>query len=336
MSEESPLVTAQQTYANKLPFRNLEKESVKLIEAVNRICHADIKAPLDSPPYARGIVEGYIVNTAETKAASDGNPVSFNIVGKSQPGDEKPLTPGANEAIEVVTGCIIAEGELTTIRMWEAIVSGNSISITRPFPPRFFIEEKGCDIKQGDTLLEAGTLISAEHIGMLASMGINAVDVTKKPRVTVFASGDEVIPHTEPMKPGYIFDCNTPMLASAVITAGGEAIIAGIQSDNFDAFVAQVKKALSDSDMILISGGTAIDGRDFIADLIREVGELIIDGVPMRSGKPLIMGISNNKPIVCVAGHPPEAFRGFQLFGKLALNYLLGISKALPQDSPVN
>lgn len=336
VTEESPLVEAQQKFAEKLSFHSLEKESVSLFEATGRINYAAIEAPLDSPPYSRGIVEGFVVSTEETKTASEDSPVTFTVVGKNAPGDEIPLSPGPGEAIEIVTGCIIADGNFTTIRMWEARREGDSISITRPFPPRFFIEEKGCDINKGDVILQAGAIIDAEHIGVFASMGMQQVDVVKRPKVSIFASGDEVVPHTEPMKPGYIFDCNSPMLASAVTELGGIATLRGIQSDNFDQFVNAVKTALEESDMIVISGGTAIEGRDFISDLVREVGELIIDGVPMRSGRPLIMGISQQKPIICVAGHPPEALRGFKLFGKLALNYLSGHSKALPEDTVTN
>ncbi|MDX1811444.1 MAG: molybdopterin molybdotransferase MoeA [Gammaproteobacteria bacterium] len=336
MKDESPLITAQQQFAQKLPFRSQAIESLPLLDAIHRVNAANIEAPLDSPPYARAIVEGFIVNTEETKNASEETPVSFTISGKTEPGDETPLTPAAGEAIEIATGSIIAEGNLTTIRMWEAERDGNTIKVSRPFPPRFFIEEKGCDINKDDLIMEAGKIIDAEHIGIFASMGMTNVDVIRKPKVSIFASGKEVIPHTEKFKPGYIYDCNSPMLAAAVVEAGATPTIAGIQPDDFDSFVANVKTALNDSDMIVISGGTAIGGRDFISDLIKEVGELIIDGVPMRSGRPLIMGISGQKPIVCVAGHPPEALRGFHLFGKLALNYLTGASQELPEDTVTN
>jgi molybdopterin molybdotransferase len=122
------------------------------------------------------------------------------------------------------------------------------------------------------------------------------------------------------------------MLAAAVTAAGAAPVIGGIMRDDFDKFVAAVKSALAQSDMILISGGTAVGGRDFISDLVQAVGELLVDGVPMRSGRPLIMGHAQGKPIVCVAGHPPEALRGFRLFGIAALHRLTGCNAALPLD----
>jgi molybdopterin biosynthesis enzyme len=98
--------------------------------------------------------------------------------------------------------------------------------------------------------------------------------------------------------------------------------------DDFNAFLNRLKKTLPQVDMILISGGTAVGGRDFIKELLNATGKpgTLIDGVPMRSGKPLIMGVVSKKPIVCVAGHPPEALRGFTLFGIPTLTRLLGKS----------
>ena len=98
------------------------------------------------------------------------------------------------------------------------------------------------------------------------------------------------------------------------------------------AFVTAVRAGLASSDMVVISGGTAVGGRDFISDLVRACGDLLIDGVPMRSGRPLIMGMSQDKPLICVAGHPPEALRGFRLFGVAAMNRLLGCETDLPAD----
>lgn len=337
MAEESPLTTAQQSFAEKLPYASMKPESCELSHAFNRVLKSDFYAPMDSPPYSRAIVEGFLVNTEETKTASEDNPVTFTIAGVINPGDESALAPKNTSAYQVATGSIVANGNFSIVRMWEANkTSENEFTISRPFPPRFFIEDKGCEISLGDSIIHAGSKLDAEQIGLLASMGVNDISVSKRPRVSVFASGDEVIPHTEKFRPGYIFDCNSPMLAAAIENEGGEAILHGIQSDDFDSFLAKAKTALEDSDMLVISGGTAIGGRDFISDVIRSLGTLIVDGVPMRSGRPLIMGVANNKPIVCVAGHPPEALRGFKLFGKLAIDIITGHSKSLPEDQIVN
>ncbi len=324
MTDTSPLTEAQQKYLDAVLLRALNTEECTLFESLGRTLYSNFIALEDSPPYHRAIVEGFLVNTQETQGASEESPVSFRIVGEVQPGDESCPAIGAGEAIEVNTGSILPDGPYSIVRMWEAKREGEHFTISRPFPPRFFIEERGCDIERSSIVIEAGTVLQPNHLALLASMGVDKVEVSRRPNVSVFASGDEVVPHTAPLRPGSIRDCNTVQLSAAIVQAGGTPQPCGIMADDFDAFVAVIEEVLDDSDMIVISGGTAVGGRDFVSDLISKVGELIIDGVPMRSGRPLIMGIARGKPIIAVAGHPPEALRGFRLFGEPALRKLLG------------
>ena len=332
MNDGSPLVDAQQQFVDTLSTRITGSEKCRLSAALGRTLASDVKAPTDMPPYHRAIVEGWLVNSADTQGADEDSPISFNIIGNIIPGDESCPMPGKGEALRVATGSIVVDGSVSIVRPWEGKEDGNRVSITRPFPPRFFIEEQGYDLKQGTAAVTAGTVIGAVEIGTIASLGIDEIEVACAPMVTIFSSGDEVIPYTDALKPGSIRDSNSIMLASAVTEAGGIPVIAGIKGDNFDKFVMAVNAALVNSNMTLISGGTAVGGRDFISDLLKEVGELIIDGVPMRSGRPLIMGKAGEIPIVCVAGHPPEALRGFNLFGVAALNKLMGRDAELPHD----
>ncbi len=336
MNDVSPLISAQQLFVDALPTQIMPAKEISLDNALGRTLHSDLVATEDSPPYHRAIVEGFVVHAADTRGASEETPVSFQIVDAVAPGDAKCPAFSNGQAVETQTGSIIPDGDVAIVRMWEAKRDGDRFTISRPFPPRFFIEDRGCDIQQGSTIISAGTVLDASHIGTLASLGLDSVSVCRKPRVTIFASGDEVIPHTATLTPGKIRDCNSPMLAAAVRACGGKPIEAGIMGDDFDAFVTEVKQALRDSDMIVISGGTAVGGRDFISDLISEVGELLVDGVPMKSGRPLIMGKAGKAPIVAVAGHPPEALRGFRLFGLPALQKLQGIAAALPGDGNSN
>ncbi|MEJ2651023.1 MAG: molybdopterin-binding protein [Gammaproteobacteria bacterium] len=181
--------------------------------------------------------------------------------------------------------------------------------------------------------MAAGKLLGAAEIGTVAALGVTRLSMAQRPRVTVFSCGDEVIPYDQEMQPGLIRDSNSVMLCAAVTAAGGEAHNAGILRDDLDAVIAAARAALDNSDMLVISGGTAAGGGDFISTVVKSLGDLLVDGVPMRSGRPLIMGVAAGKPVVCVAGHPPEALRGFRLFGVAALNRLLGRDAPLPEDA---
>jgi molybdenum cofactor synthesis domain-containing protein len=333
MSEISPLTAAQQIFAAAVPFRAAAEETCPAAAAVGRTLYRDVIAPADMPPYHRAIVEGFVVYTQDTAAASEEAPVSFSIVGAIKPGDGRCPSIERGEALEVVTGVVVPDGPFSIVRMWEAKRDGERFSITHPFPPRFFIEDRACDLKTGDVVVGAGTVIGAAELGSVAALGITQLSVTKRPQVAVLSCGDEVVPYDQALRPGLIRDSNSVMLCAAADVAGGEAHSAGIVRDDFDAVVSAARSALAKADMLVISGGTAAGGGDFISNVVKTLGELLVDGVPMRSGRPLIMGVAAGKPIVCVAGHPPEALRGFRLFGVAALNRLLGRDLPLPEDN---
>ena len=139
MSETSPLVEAQQKFINAVPAKTMAAETVTLDKALGRTLYSDFNAPEDSPPYHRAIVEGFLVNSAETQGASEADPVSFKVVGSVAPGEAQCPSFGPGEAIEVQTGSILPDGQVSIVRMWEAKRDGDSFSISRPFPPRFFI-----------------------------------------------------------------------------------------------------------------------------------------------------------------------------------------------------
>jgi molybdopterin molybdotransferase len=332
MSEPSPLVAAQRKFVDALPLRSLAVETCPLEQSLGRVIAGDVIAPTDMPPYHRVIVEGFLIHSEDSAGASEEQPVTFRVAGAVMPGDRHCPAFGHGQALRVATGSIAPDGAFSVVRMFEARQRGEEFSISRPFQPRFFIEEQGCDLRKGAIAVAAGTRLGAFHIGSIASLGIAHVSVSARPRITIFASGNEVIPYTDIPAPGQIRDSNSIMLAAAAVEAGGIPEMAGIMRDDFEAFVSTVRIALERSDMIVISGGTAVGGRDFISDLVRAVGDLIVDGVPMRSGRPLIMGHAKGKPIVCVAGHPPEALRGFRLFGVAAIDRLQGRQAELPAD----
>jgi molybdenum cofactor synthesis domain-containing protein len=301
-------------------------EQVGLDHAVDRVTANDVTASIDSPPYARSIVEGYLVNPEETRGAAQTGPVTFSIAGAIHPGDPAPTVLPPQSVWEVFTGSAIPSGKWGVIRQWDATRTGSRVACAAPIEDGANIEVQGCDLSRGAVVVAKGTLLGPDHIALIAAQGLDTVPVAARPVVGIFASGNEVIPHTARLTPGAIWDCNTPALSAFVQREGGIPKPYGIVRDDFDAFVRAVVSALPHCGMAVIAGGTAVGGREFVRDLVASLGSpgVLVNGVPMRSGKPLIMGVVGETPIVCVAGHPPEALRGFRLFGVPALARLLG------------
>jgi molybdopterin biosynthesis enzyme len=325
-SGPDPVHEALARFLNAFPEGSNAIERVTLDEALDRVSAESIAATLDSPPYARAIVEGYLVNADDTSAASNTNPISLSIAGTIRPGDPAPALIAPNTAWEVFTGSATPAGACGVIRAWDAKRAGQHVTCSAPVQATANIEAQGCDLTRGTVVVAQGTQIGPDEISLIAAQGIDTVAVAARPIVGIFGSGNEVIPHTARLTPGAIWDCNTPALSALIRREGGIPKPYGVIRDDFDTFLRAVNAALPFCGMIVIAGGTAVDGREFVRDLVAAMGSpgVLVNGVPMRSGKPLIMGVVGQTPIVCVAGHPPEALRGFRLFGAPALARLMG------------
>ncbi|MBI1822077.1 MAG: molybdopterin molybdotransferase MoeA [Nitrospirae bacterium] len=323
---DDPIQTALAKFLPEIPEGNLKKEIIPLSMALHRVLAKDIKAPMDSPPYSRSIMEGYVVNIQDTESAATNNPIGIVPKGEIPLGFSKIKAIPVGTGLSVTTGSYIPPGDYAVIRPFDYEPRNNKFYIKRAFKPAENIETQGCDLRKGSFLLKKGKLLNPADIGLLASMGILKAQVSCKPKVSIFSSGNEVISPTKKFSPGFIWDSNSYALSAAVEEAGGIPLFKGIVKDDFNSFKKELQKALKTSDMILISGGTAVGGRDFVAEIINALGKpgTLVNGVPMRSGKPMVNGVVGKTPIVCVAGHPPEAMRGFLFFGKAAIYRLLG------------
>lgn len=324
--EGDPLRAALDRFLAAFPEGPLDTERVALEEALDRVTADDIAATSDSPPYPRAIVEGYLLNPIDVSSASVSRPVTLTIAGAIRPGERAPERVAPNTVWEVFTGSPIPPGTWAVLKQWDAAKTDDRVTCTASVAANANIEAQGCDLKRGTVVVAKGTRLGPDEIALLAAQGLETVPVAARPTVGIFGSGNEVIPHTARLTPGAIWDCNTPALASFVQREGGTPKRYGVIRDDFDTFLRALKSALPHCGMIVIAGGTAVGGREFAKDLVAALGSpgVIVNGVPMRSGKPLIMGVIGRVPIVCVAGHPPEALRGFRLFGVPALARLLG------------
>jgi molybdenum cofactor synthesis domain-containing protein len=325
-TEKDPIQDALARFLNAFPAGPGLIEHVTLDAALDRVAAESIAATLDSPPFSRAIVEGFLVNPDDVSSASNANPVSFTIAGTIRPGDAAPKQIAPNAAWEVFTGSAVPAGACAVIRAWDTKRAGERVTCSSPVQAAANIEAQGCDLTQGTVVVAKGTQIGPDEISLIAAQGIDAVPVAARPIVGIFGSGDEVIPHSARLTPGAIWDCNTPALSALIQREGGIPKRYGVIRDDFETFLRALNGALPHCGMIVIAGGTAVDGREFVRDLVAAAGSpgVLVNGVPMRSGKPLIMGVVGQVPIVCVAGHPPEALRGFRLFGVPALSRLLG------------
>jgi len=324
--ENNPIESTRQRFLSEISLGGIAAETISLLASRGRILAADLVAAIDDPPYCRAIVEGFVVCMSDLSAVSESSPLELEISGEIVvgQGDAKGLEQG--KTLSVTTGSYIPCGDYAVLRAWDVEKKGDRIILRKGAKKGDNIEIQGEIRTKGSLLLKKGQQISSKDIFLLASQGITELSVSCRPRVALFSSGNEVIPPTLPSKMGAIWDCNQYGLSSLIEEAGGIPLFKGIVKDDFELFKAELKEALDTADMVVISGGTVAENRDFTADLLDAVGPpgALVKGIPMRSGKPIVLGLAGVKPIVCVAGHPLEAARGFTLFGEPAMACLMG------------
>lgn len=330
--KDDPVAAALETFLAVVPQSASGAEKVPLSAARGRVLAADVTAAIDDPPYSRSIMEGYVLASSDGAMAATDRPVTLHVVGEIPVGSGEAKGLGPGKAMRVTTGSYIPNGDFAVVKQWDVVREGDEVRLTRPVGAGENIETQGSERKKGSLLLAKGHRLTPADLFLLASQGILEVSVAKRPRVAIFSSGNEVISPTEPFRIGAIWDCNSYGLSALVEEAGGTPLFKGIIKDDFDFFAKRLREVLAEVEMVVISGGTAIGGRDFTVDLVNAAGApgAVVKGVPMRSGKPLVLGAAGSKPIVCVAGHPPEAARGFNLFGRPALGRLLGETVEAP------
>jgi molybdopterin molybdotransferase len=186
----------------------------------------------------------------------------------------------------------------------------------------------GEDVMAGEELFTAGQRLRPADVGALAALGITAVPVWRKPRVAILSTGDEIVAPGETPGPGKIRDVNSYSLGASVQATGGEPLYLGLVPDEYEAVLAGVQRGLATADLVLLSGGSSVGVRDVAAKVLADLGPpgVLVHGVALRPGKPLLLALCQSKPVFGLPGHPVSALVTFDLFVRPAVERLLGVS----------
>jgi len=327
-----PVARASDEIVRSLQAWKVKTEKISLQNTPGRVTAGDIFAPEMLPPFPRSTMDGFAVRSADTFGASEELPALLNLTGNILMGQEPPGPIAPGEAMSIPTGGMLPEGSDAVVMVEHGELLGNIVAIFRPVAPLENIIQAGDDFKRGDLLLPAGQLIRPQDAGILAALGLTEVEVTVPPQVVIISTGDEVIPPAENPRPGQIRDINGFLLAAQVQQSGGRAVYTGIVADCKETLRQALWQALEEGEMVLVSGGSSVGTRDVAIAAINALpGEgVLFHGVAMRPGKPLLYGMSKNKPVFGLSGNPVSAMFGFILFVKPALRIMRGLSPFEP------
>lgn len=306
-------------------FRTLEPETVPLLESLGRVLAEDVHADVDIPPLSNTAMDGYALRAAETAGASSQSPVELRIVADLAAGyvSEVPVVPGT--AIRIMTGAPIPEGADAVLPFEDAERSGETVRILRPVQLKANVRDAGEDVRKGELVLHQGRRIRPQDVGMLATVGRKQVQVTRRPRVAILATGDEVVEVDAPLGPGKIRNSNSYSNAAQVLATGGVPVLLGIAHDQVEDLTAKIRQGLAQRvDLFLTSGGVSVGDFDVVKQVLAAEGEMTFWRVRMKPGKPLAFGRIGGVPLLGLPGNPVSAMVSFELFARAAILKMLG------------
>jgi molybdopterin molybdotransferase len=327
MTEFFHVVSADQFIQKLVGFTRLSPERVALDAALNRILSDQIAASEDLPGGPRSTVDGFAVRAEDTFGASDAIPALLNLVSSIPMGVVPHFTLRPGEAAPIPTGGFLPKGADAVVMVEYSNAAGpDAIEVSRPVTLRTNVLEKGEDAKAGETLLAPGKMLRAQEIGFLAALGITEVSVFGQPRVAVISSGDEVVPMDRKPGPGQIRDANGHSIGALVRSCGAEPVFYEIVPDDATALGQTLTRALSETDVVTLSGGSSVGTRDLMVEVVGGLPgvEMMVHGISIRPGKPTLLARRSEKAIIGLPGHPVSALVVAQVFLAPFLCYLQG------------
>jgi molybdopterin molybdotransferase len=301
-------------------FSPLAAEDVSLDRALHRVLAGDVAALRTQPPAPVSAMDGYAVKAADVAKV----PVTLKVVGDAPAGGAYSGTVQPGEAVRILTGGPVPAGADAVVIQEDTDRDGAKLVVKEAARLNANIRAKGIDFKQGDVLLKKGKTLGARDIGLAAAMNHPWLSVTRKPRVAVLATGDEIVRAGDPIGPNQIVSSNGPALKAMVAALGGEAIDLGIAKDDEDS-IATLSRGAKGADLLLTTGGVSVGDRDLVQKVLGREG-LTVDfwKIAMKPGKPLMFGHLGETPMLGLPGNPVSALVCFMLYVKPALARLLG------------
>ncbi|MDE2775456.1 MAG: molybdopterin molybdotransferase MoeA [Chloroflexota bacterium] len=335
----NPLLNVDVALKNILAdMKTLEAETVSLPDSYDRVLAEDIVSPIDLPPFDNSAMDGYALRYEDSAGASPPMPATLAVTMDIMAGGAPDGRLEAGQAARIMTGAPIPKGASAVIPV-EDTDDDWSKGENSPLPAevRLFkrltrgenIRLAGENIKTGETILTAGTVIGAAEIGMIAGIGRPRVAVIRQPKVVILSSGDELVDIYDELGPGKIRDTNGYTLAGLIRDAGGLPIRLPIAKDSLASIRALYRRALDiNPDLIISTAGVSVGAADLVRVVMDELGEIDFWRINMRPGKPLAYGTICGVPFFGLPGNPVSTMVTFEVLVRPALAKIAGRSVA--------
>ncbi|WP_440244497.1 molybdopterin molybdotransferase MoeA [Burkholderia singularis] len=312
-----------------------ETETVPTLDALNRVLAADVVSSLDVPPMNTSAMDGYAVRVADLMRGERRLRVSQRIAAGHA---AVPLEPGT--AARIFTGASVPAGADAIVMQEQTESVGDHVDILHTPTVGEWINAQGADIRNGSVILPAGTRITPQAMGLAASIGCATLTVTRRVKVAVFFTGDELTMPGEPLKPGAIYNSNRFTLRGLLERLGCDVTDYGIVPDQLDATRAALRNAAREHDVIVTSGGVSVGDEDHVKPAVEAQGRLALWQIAMKPGKPLAFGsvrrgdaagATDGAYFIGLPGNPVSSFVTFVLFVRPFLLRVAGATQVAPR-----
>ncbi len=311
-----PVLEARSKMAALLPPELRRNEDAPLLQCLGRRLAEAVVSREDIPGFTRSSVDGYAVRAADTFGASDGAPAYFTVTGEVLMGSCPERVLELGEAVRISTGGMLPPGSDAVLMVEHTEVVGpEGMEAYRPVGPGENVVSADEDIRAGTEVFPDNYWLRPQDIGYLAAMGELRLKVFSPLRVGIVSTGDEIVPSEAKPAPGQVRDVNSYSLYCQTLLWGGEPVLYGVARDEADLLSAKLIQAYEETELVLVSGGSSVGTRDYIAEIIDKMGThgLIFHGLAIRPGKPTLGGVVGRKPVFGLPGHPAAALIAFDL-----------------------
>jgi molybdopterin molybdotransferase len=291
------------------------EESLPVARGLGRVLARDITAPFDVPPADNSAVDGFAVRAADL---TPGGQARLRVIGDLPAGAVHASGIGPGETLRIMTGAPMPAGADTVVPKELTRDAGDWVDL-HAVESGANVRARGEDVREGASVLRAGSVLRPSDLGLVASLGFAEVAVHRRPRVALLSTGDEVVEPGRPRRPGQIYDANRFSLGGMVEVAGAEALDLGIVPDLREVLRERLLEAASLADVVLSSGGVSVGDYDLVKSVLAEIGGVAFWQVAMQPGRPLAVGRIAGAQFFGLPGNPVASVLCFHLFVRPAL-----------------
>ena len=308
----------------------LKPEIIDLSESSEKTLAKNVKAKFPSPLFDNSAMDGFAVRSSDTYGATKTNMVSLKNIDVSSAGSPSDLVLKKGECIQCMTGAKIPKGADAIIMVEDTSGFSNDKSVQIMIEAKVgqHIRKMGEEINEGDILIKKGTIISTSEMGVCASSGYGELTVSKKPKVAIFATGNELVEPGKNLKEGEIYNSNLFLFADLVNKAGSKVLMRNVIKDDKSSLKSFLFDALETCDVIISSGGVSMGRYDYVREVFIDLGvKEHFWKVAQKPGKPFFFGTNNKSLIFGLPGNPVSAYIGFMIWVWPVLKELMGSLK---------